>query len=567
MGVARAKSKSKSAVDVADQLCGAASDAMVITGRDGRVVNVNPPAEKLFGYSQEQLLGQKADFLMPRRYRNFNVKRHPSQVGWAKIRPLGHGLESVAYHSNGTRFRVVMNLGLIEIGSDTLVSATVQKVPGDWGDELDLRAIVEASDDAIIGTDLNGIIVSWNKGAEKICGYTAKEILGESVTVLLPPGHFNEHTQNLMRVRRGEHFHFETTRIHKDGHPINLSITVAPVRRKDGTLVGASVVARDITRQKELLGLRAIVEASDDAIIGETMDGTIMSWNHGAEKIYGYRAEEIVGRSRSVLIPPGRQNEFRKIKMRLERGEHIDKFETKRIHKDGHPIDVSLTISPVKTKDGTVVCASVVARDITQQKQTQNALRQSEERFHVALKNAPVVIFSQDLQLRFTWINSPRLFPIETYLGRNDAEIFPGDEGARIIAIKKEVLRTGMGAHTEVTVTVMGKKHYFDLVIEPRRDDTGKLIGLLCSAIDITFLKETIIRLQNVLNEVQQLRGLLPICANCKRIRDERETWQALEVYIQAHSEAKFSHGLCPDCLRELYPEQYQKWATLDAGS
>jgi hypothetical protein len=163
--------------------------------------------------------------------------------------------------------------------------------------------------------------------------------------------------------------------------------------------------------------------------------------------------------------------------------------------------------------------------------------------------------------LRYTWINSPYPFPHEEdLLGRTDAENFPGEDGARLNAIKEKVLRTGIEAHTEVTVTVKGVKHYFDLLVEPLRDLTGRLLGLLSSAVETTYLKETIIRLQNALNEVQLLKGLLRICASCKRIKDERGAWQPLEAYLQAHSEAKFTHGVCPDCLRRLYPEYYQNW-------
>jgi PAS domain S-box-containing protein len=308
------------------------------------------------------------------------------------------------------------------------------------------------------------------------------------------------------------------------------------------------------------LSLQALVDASDDAIIGKTRDGTIVSWNKGAEKIYGYKPEEILGKSISTLIPPGRANEFPKIMRRLRRGGHFEKYETTRMHKDGHLIDVSVTISPVKSKNGMVVGACAVARDISDQKQAEHALRQSEERFRIALKSAPVVVFSQDLQLRYTWMNSPYLFSHEKdLLGRTDAEVFPGEDGARLTAIKEEVLRTGTDSHTEVTVTVKGVKHYFDLVVEPLRDPGGMLLGLLGSAVETSDLKETIVKLQNALNEVQVLRGLLPICARCKRIKDEHERWQVLEVYLQAHSEAKFTHGICPDCLRKLYPDQFKK--------
>ena len=160
-----------------------------------------------------------------------------------------------------------------------------------------------------------------------------------------------------------------------------------------------------------VLSLRALVEASDDAIIGKAMDGTIVSWNKGAEKIYGYTAEEIIGKSISVLISPGHANEFPEIMARLRRGEHIERYETKRIDKHGNAIDVSVTISPVKSSGGMVVGACVVARDITEQRRDQEALRLSEERFRVALKNAPVVVSSQDLRMVHLdqFAGSPRL--------------------------------------------------------------------------------------------------------------------------------------------------------------
>ena len=116
------------------------------------------------------------------------------------------------------------------------------------------------------------------------------------------------------------------------------------------------------------------------------------------------------------------------------------------------------------------------------------------------------MVFSQDLLLRYTWINSPLLtISPENYLGRTDAEVFGGEQGARLTAIKQEVLRTGMDSHTEVTLTLKGERRYFDLVVEPLRNGGGKILGRSCSAIDITSLKETIVRLQEALDQVQLL--------------------------------------------------------------
>jgi PAS domain S-box-containing protein len=314
-------------------------------------------------------------------------------------------------------------------------------------------------------------------------------------------------------------------------------------------------MARSFPRKSVLAFSR---EASDDAIIGKTLDGTIVSWNKGAEKIYGYKAEEIVGRSIAILLPPGKPDELPAIMKQLRCGEPIESYETTRVHKDGHLIDVSLTISPVKDKAGKVVGASAIARDITKRKQAEAALRLSEERFRVALKGAPVVVFTQDLQLRYTWINSPVLaWERQDYIGKTDSEIVGGQDGARLMAIKQEVLRTGVGARTEVSVAFEGVIHYFDLIVEPLRDAEGTLLGLICSATDITSSKNLIAKLQEALDQINVLSGLLSICASCKRIRDEHQTWQPLESYIQAHSEAKFSHGVCPDCLRKLYPDYY----------
>jgi PAS domain S-box-containing protein len=252
----------------------------------------------------------------------------------------------------------------------------------------------------------------------------------------------------------------------------------------------------------------------------------------------------------------------------LLHGGHIDQLEITQLHRDGHPIEVSVTISPVKDKVGAVIGASVIARDITRQKRSEEVLRQSEERFRVALQNAPVAVFNQDWELRYTWINSPALFwGKQVCLGHTDAEIVGGEEGARLTAIKQEVLRSGVGTRTEIEVSFQGKTYHFDLLVEPLRDIRGNLLGLTCAATDITSSKESLLvrehliaKLKDALEKVKLLSGLLSMCASCKRITNERGDWEPLESHLQSHSQAKFSHGLCPDCLRNLYPEQYTAW-------
>jgi two-component system, cell cycle sensor histidine kinase and response regulator CckA len=131
---------------------------------------------------------------------------------------------------------------------------------------------------------------------------------------------------------------------------------------------------RRARRQTEAIAayLASIVQSCDDAIIGKTLDGTVVSWNRGAEHLYGYSAEEMIGRSISVLLPSYRPEELPEIMESVKQGKGVDGLETVRLRKDGTPVDVSLTISPIKDSLGRVVGASVVARDITQRKQEEN---------------------------------------------------------------------------------------------------------------------------------------------------------------------------------------------------
>jgi len=198
--------------------------------------------------------------------------------------------------------------------------------------------------------------------------------------------------------------------------------------------------------------LASIVESCQDAIVGKTLDGIVVSWNSGAEALYGYSAAEMVGREVSLLVPSDRMNDRTEVYERVKRGERVERFETVRVRKNGTPVEVSLTISPLKDANGKVVGASTVALDISKKKKEEA-------------------------------------------------------EWLRLIRELTEAL-----AH------------------------------------------------------VKTLSGLLPICASCKKIRDDQGYWQQVETYISAHSDADFTHGICPDCVKRLYPEYPIKPAEVTAA-
>lgn len=200
---------------------------------------------------------------------------------------------------------------------------------------------------------------------------------------------------------------------------------------------------RKVRRQAQaaISHLAAIVESCDDAIISHTLGGTILSWNCGAENMFGYATEDMIGESIEQLVPVKNYHEISDIRDVIQHGRRVDRIETVRVRRDGSSIDVSITVSPIKNSDGTIHGASIILRDITERK------RQEEERLRL------------------------------------------------------------------------------------------------------------IEELQEALKRVKTLNGLLPICASCKKIRNDSGYWEQVESYIRSRSNAEFTHGICPDCVRLLYPE------------
>jgi PAS domain S-box-containing protein len=257
------------------------------------------------------------------------------------------------------------------------------RVVGDAASHL--AAIVDSADDAIVSKDLNGFVVSWNRGAEQIFGWSSAEAVGRHITFIIPEERRFEEDEILARIRRGERVsHFETQRVTKDGRRVEIALTVSPVRDAHGRVIGASKIARDITERRRLEveynRLAAIVSSADDAIISKDLDGVIQSWNRAAERMFGWAADEAVGRHITLIIPKERHAEEYGILSRLRRGEGLDHFETVRVTKDGRLLDISLSVSPIRDARGRVVGASKIARDVTERR------RLEEERARLLLE-------------------------------------------------------------------------------------------------------------------------------------------------------------------------------------
>jgi len=265
--------------------------------------------------------------------------------------------------------------------------------------------LLEAIPDAIVAVDAEGVILQTNSQAEQIFGYERDELIGKKIEILVPESLRRAHHQH----RKDFAAHPKTRRMgadlelsgrRKNGSEFAVEISLSPVTAEGGTIVLSAI--RDITDRKriewewqrvseemhrrtaEQLGeyrarLASIIDTSEDAIIAKSLDGIITAWNRGAERSYGYTAEEAVGRPIHMIVPDDRSDEITDILKRISRGESIEHYESVRVTKDGRHLNVSITVSPLRGPNGEITGASAIARDITAQRKAEEQLRQAQK--------------------------------------------------------------------------------------------------------------------------------------------------------------------------------------------
>jgi PAS domain S-box-containing protein len=254
-------------------LVDAAPDAVVLADEAGTIVLVNSQTEELFGYEREALVGQPIETLLPGYLRE------------AETRAMGAGLDLVCHRRDGSEFPVEISLSAMEAEEGRLVIAFVRDITDRQRGEsaaLELAAIVASSSDAIVSESLDHRALTWNRGAEKLYGYTAEQMSGRSMAILVPPGQLDELPAILERFKNGEQWidQFETTRLRQDGSEIEVSIKISPIWDGNGTLVGLASIARDLTPlrahhelERDLAERRALLAHLVDA--GEEERGRI----------------------------------------------------------------------------------------------------------------------------------------------------------------------------------------------------------------------------------------------------------------------------------------------------
>jgi two-component system CheB/CheR fusion protein len=279
-------------------------------------------------------------------------------------------------------------------GENTLVPGLLGWMGAAFGDAVEragvrpfrlgraqMEDVIRALPAAIYTTDAAGRITFYNEAAAELwgcCPELGKSEFCGSWKLYWPDGRPMSHGQCPMAIalkERREIRGMEAVAERPDGSFVHFVPYPTPLYDASGTLIGAVNMLIDISDRKradmQAQRLAAIVESSDDAIVSKDLNGIITSWNHGAERLFGYTAEEVIGKPITMLIPPDRMGEEPEIIGRVRRGERVDHYDTVRRRKDGSLIDISLTVSPLKDADGRIVGASKIARDITERKRAQ----------------------------------------------------------------------------------------------------------------------------------------------------------------------------------------------------
>jgi len=276
-------------------------DAIVAVDPAGTIVQVNSQTQELFGYDRDELIGQKVEMLVPENYRHEHHHHRENFAQTPKTRRMGAGLDLYGRRRNGSEFPVEISLSPVSTEHGIFVLSAIRDISDRKKIEEELRRaheelyqktveqlgesrsrlalIIDSSEDAIISKGLDGTITSWNKGAERIYGYTPEEVIGKNISLLAPTDHPDEIPEILRKIARGESVeHDESVRVTKDGRHLDVSISVSPLRDAKGDIVGASAIERDITAQKRAEG--QVHQSQKMEAIGRLAGGVAHDFNN-----------------------------------------------------------------------------------------------------------------------------------------------------------------------------------------------------------------------------------------------------------------------------------------------
>jgi len=386
-----------------------------------------------------------------------------------------------------------------------------------------LASVVESSDDAIITKTLEGIITSWNPAAERLFGYSEAEAIGQPVSILFPSDRLEEEAQILERLKGGERVeHFETIRKGKDGRFIQVSAIISPLFDNDGQIVGASKILHDISDRKaselklgEALNLKqAILDSADFAIISTDLEGIIQSFNVAAERMLGYAASEVVGKTSPAIFHALNEivAQSKMLSQELERDIDVGfevfvakarlgqvyEHEWTYIRKDGSRFPVMLTITAIRTEGGELTGFMGIAKDVTAEKKAEKRVKD----ITAALDQTTIVVIG-DIQGTITFVNDKfceiSKYSREELIGQNHRLLNSGHHPSRFFMEMWLKISSGQTWRAEIKNRAKdGSIYWVDTTIVPFLNEDGNPYQYLAIQKDITARKATDIELQKL---------------------------------------------------------------------
>jgi PAS domain S-box-containing protein len=531
-----------------------ANFSSIITDANGVIQFFNVGADRLLGYTAGEVVNKitPADISDPQdliaRAKSLSAELGtPIAPGFdALVFKASRGIEDIyelTYISkDGSRIPAVVSVTALRDAQDAIIgylligtNNTARKKALLKAEALQ-RAIFNSANFSSIATDAKGIIQIFNVGAERMLGYSADEVVDKKTPAeLSDPQELIARAKSLgvelgtpiapgfdalvFKASRGIEDIYELTYIRKDGGRFPAVVSVTALRNVQGVIIGYLLIGTDNTARKQAEDAREqaitewrkveeqarylarIVQSSEDAIIGKSLDGVITSWNRGAEKIYGYTEEEIVGQSLSTLIPPELRDETFQILDRINTGESTELQETTRVRKDGKMIHVSLTVSPIMDPSEKIIGASTIARDITERKRSEEHVARLHQQNELILSSAAEGILGLDLQGKHTFLNpaAARMlgYEVEELLGRPshstwhhtkpDGSPYPEEECQVCAAFRNGVAHR---VSNEVFWSKDGTSFPVEYVSTPIYEQ-GRLAGAVLTFADITERKHS----------------------------------------------------------------------------
>jgi PAS domain S-box-containing protein len=471
-----------------------ASYMIIWINREGRFVYMNSKAREVLVFSIRQLASKNI----------FDILSSDTRFSWNETweitkRDRQLTIETTFATKDGREIPVEMVLNYLEFKEKQYCCCFARDISEkkEILTELKIanlynRSLIEASLDPLVTIDPDGKISDVNAATVRVTGHSREELIGTD---------FSKYFTDPEKARAGYEKVFRDGLVtdyelgirHRDGHVTPVMYNATVYRDESGNVIGVFAAARDVTERKkaeeEQLRLAAIVEHSDDAIIGKSLDGIIQSWNAGAEKIYGYSATEAIGRHISMLVPFHQIDDMEYIVEKIRSGEPVLHYETVRSNKEGRDLQVSLCVSPIKDVKGNLIGVSTIARDITEQKKAEEVIR-SANAYNRSLIEAsldPLVTINPDGKISDVNAATVRVtgHSREELIGTDFSKYFTEPEKAR--AGYEKVFRDGL-----VTDYELGIRHK-DGHVTPvmynatvYRDESGNVIGVFAAARDVT---------------------------------------------------------------------------------